>query len=111
MSIYRTEIHFYFFQGFNKAGLSSLATSWAFQVDTTPPTVGHVYDGDVTQLNNSIKDIDYQTETKDVHACWEGFHDSHSTIKNYYVSVGTCRQCEDILSEQAVGITNGREFS
>ncbi|CAC5386462.1 unnamed protein product [Mytilus coruscus] len=99
--------HFYYInvRAFNKAGLSSLATSWAFQVDTTPPTPGHVYDGDKSQLTGSVKDIDYQTDTKVLHACWEGFHESHSTIKNYYVSVGTCPQCEDILQEQAVGIT------
>ncbi|XP_076113973.1 uncharacterized protein LOC143082259 [Mytilus galloprovincialis] len=99
--------HYYYInvRAFNKAGLSSLATSWAFQVDTTAPTPGHVYDGDKSQLTGSVKDIDFQTETKVLHACWEGFHESHSTIKDYYVSVGTCPQCEDILQEQAVGIT------
>ncbi|XP_052067298.1 uncharacterized protein LOC127706680 [Mytilus californianus] len=99
--------HFYYInvRAFNKAGLSTLATSWAFQVDTTPPTAGHVYDGDKSQLTGSVKDIDYQTETKVLHACWEGFHESHSTIKDYFVSIGTCPQCEDILQEQAVGIT------
>ncbi|XP_071123054.1 uncharacterized protein [Mytilus edulis] len=99
--------HFYYInvRAFNKAGLSSLATSWAFQVDTTPPTPGHVYDGDKSQLTGSVKDIDYQTETKVLHAYWEGFHESHSTIRDYYVSIGTCQQCEDILQEQAIGIT------
>ncbi|CAG2233138.1 unnamed protein product [Mytilus edulis] len=100
--------HFYYInvRAFNKAGLSTLATSWASQVDTTPPTPGHVYDGDKSQLTEGVKDIDYQTETKVLHAHWEGFHESHSTIKDYYVSVGTCPQCEDILHEQAMGITH-----
>ncbi|XP_071123173.1 uncharacterized protein [Mytilus edulis] len=100
--------HYYYInvRAFNKAGLSSLATSWAFQVDTTPPTPGHVYDGDNTVLTGDVKDIDYQTETKVIHVYWEGFHDTHSIIQEYYVSVGTCPQCEDILTEQAVGITN-----
>ncbi|CAC5386466.1 unnamed protein product [Mytilus coruscus] len=99
--------HFYYInvRAFNKAGLSSLATSWTFQVDTMPPTPGHLYDGDKSQLTGSVKDIDYQTDTKVLYAHWEGFHESHSTIKDYYVSVGTCPQCEDILQEQAVGIT------
>ncbi|XP_063415906.1 uncharacterized protein LOC134697555 [Mytilus trossulus] len=91
-------------RAFNKAGLSSLATSWAFELDTTPPTPGHVYDGDKDQVTGSVKDIDYQTETKVLHAHWEGFHESHSTIKDYYVSIGTCPQCEDILGQQAIGI-------
>ncbi|CAC5370733.1 unnamed protein product [Mytilus coruscus] len=99
--------HYYYInvRAFNKAGLSSLATSWAFQVDTTPPTPGHVYDRDMSQQTGSVKDIDYQTETKVLHAFWEGFHESHSTIKDYYISVGTCPQCEDFLQQQTVGIT------
>ena len=76
-------------------------------MDTTPPTAGHVYDGDKTMMTGNIKDIDYQTETKVLHAYWKGFHESHSTIRDFYVSVGTCPQCEDILPEQAIGITNG----
>ncbi|CAG2247188.1 unnamed protein product [Mytilus edulis] len=99
--------HYYYINvmAFNKAGLSSLATSWAFQVDTTPPTPGQVYDGNKRQLTGSIKDIDYQTETKVLYAYWEGFHESHSTIKDYFVSVGTCPSCEDVLQQQAIGIT------
>ena len=54
-----------------------------------------------------MKDIDYQTETEVLHAYWEGFHDSHSTIQEYYISIGRCPGCEDILSEQAIGITEG----
>ena len=76
-------------------------------MDTTPPTAGHVYDGDKTTMTGNIKDIDYQTETKVLRAYWKGFHESHSTIRDFYVSVGTCPQCEDILPEQAIGITNG----
>ncbi|VDI61828.1 polycystin 2 [Mytilus galloprovincialis] len=91
-------------RAFNKAGLSSVATSWAFELDTTPPTPGHVYDGDKDLVTGSIKDIDYQIKTKVLHAHWEGFHESHSTIKDYYVSIGTCPQCEDILGQQAIGI-------
>ena len=87
--------------------MSSLATSWAFQSDTTPPTGGHVYDGEITLSTQRMKDIDFQTETKVLHAYWEGFHDSHSAIKDFYVSVGTCPQCGDVLPLQAVGITNG----
>ena len=66
-----------------------------------------MYDGDKDQVTGSVKDIDYQTETKVLHAHWEGFHESHSTIKDYYVSIGTCPQCEDILGQQAIGIAYG----
>lgn len=88
--------------------MSTLATSWAFQVDTTPPIGGHVYDGSIAMVNGSVKDIDYQTDTKVISSHWQGFHESHSTIKDYFVTVGTCPKCGNILSKQAVGITNGR---
>lgn len=66
-----------------------------------------MYDGEQSQLTGSKKDIDFQTKTKVLHSYWEGFHDSHSTIKEYYISIGTCPHCEDILPEQATGIAHG----
>ncbi|KAL5006990.1 hypothetical protein ScPMuIL_015796 [Solemya velum] len=88
----------------NKAGLSSLATSWAFVLDTSPPVSGHVYDGKVDDLDPGQSDVDYQTDMNSLYARWEGFHDAHSAIKEYYVSIGTCPHCEDILTAQPIGI-------
>jgi len=76
-------------------------------VDTTPPTDGHVYDGQRSQMTGDKKDVDYQTESKVLYAYWEGFHDSHSVIQEYYVSVGTCQNCDDVLNRQALGIVEG----
>ncbi|CAG2222618.1 unnamed protein product [Mytilus edulis] len=100
--------HFYYINvrvSFQQGRTIIISYILGFSSGYNAPTPGHVYDGDKSQLTGSVKDIDYQTETKVLHACWEGFHESHSTIKDYYVSIGTCQQCEDILQEQAVGIT------
>ncbi|KAK3101903.1 hypothetical protein FSP39_007221, partial [Pinctada imbricata] len=97
--------HAYFIsvKAYNKAGLMSLATSWAFVVDTTPPIGGHVYDGKSTNPVTR-KDVDFQTDMSTLDVYWEGFHDPHTPIKEYFISVGTCPQCENVLGNQAVGI-------
>lgn len=58
-------------------------------------------------MTGDVKDIDYQTETKVLYGYWQGFHDSHSHIQEYYVSVGTCDLCDDVLHRQALGIVQG----
>lgn len=74
----------------------------------SPPVPGHVYDGSPDKVSSYIKDIDYQTDTKTLSGYWEGFHDPHSTIKSYYVSIGTCIKCEDVLTNQDIGISNSK---
>ena len=76
-------------------------------MDTTPPTDGHVYDGQRSQMTGDQKDVDYQRESKVLYAYWEGFHDSHSMIQEYYVSVGTCQKCDNVLNRQSLGIVEG----
>ncbi|KAK3099491.1 hypothetical protein FSP39_005250, partial [Pinctada imbricata] len=89
----------------NKAGLMSQATSWAYVVDTTPPVAGHVYDG--KPINPvTRKDDDFQTDMTTLSVYWEGFHDPHSAIREYYISIGTCPLCEDVIEYQAIGIVN-----
>lgn len=56
-----------------------------------------------------IKDRDYQSETTVLYAYWEGFHDPHSPIQEYFVSVGTCQSCDNVLGRQALGIAEGNE--
>ncbi|XP_069132408.1 uncharacterized protein [Argopecten irradians] len=100
-----TDGHAYYVSviAYNGAGLSSLATSWAFVVETSPPVGGEVYDGEFDAANH-IKDIDYQTSTSVVSSHWEGFQDPHTAITEYVVSIGQCKQCEDIISEYSVGL-------
>jgi hypothetical protein len=81
----------------------SLATSWAYSVDVSPPIAGHIYDG-VPGTNHS--DIDFQTDMSALNVYWEGFHDPHSAIKEYYISIGTCPACDDVVSRQALGIVH-----
>ena len=74
----------------------------------SPPVPGHVYDGSPEKVPSYTKDIDYQTDTKTLLSYWEGFHDPHSTIKAFYVSIGTCPNCEDFLKNQAIGISKSK---
>jgi hypothetical protein len=78
--------------------LVATASSWAYIFDMSPPIAGHVYDGSPEQALSYMKDVDYQTDIRTLSSFWEGFHDPHSTIKTYYVSVGSCPDCEDVLT-------------
>ncbi|WAR04893.1 hypothetical protein MAR_020262 [Mya arenaria] len=101
--------HSYFVtvKAYNNAGLFSIDTSWAFVVDTTPPDSGLVYDGPNDGTNT---DIDYMTSTNTVHAYWTHFIDAHTPVLEYFVSVGTCKECDDVLTEQSVWIKNEIEI-
>ncbi|XP_076113983.1 uncharacterized protein LOC143082268 [Mytilus galloprovincialis] len=101
------EGHAYFItvKAVNRANLISTASSWAYIYDMSPPIAGHVYDGSRETAASYMKDIDYQTDVKTLSAYWEGFYDPHSTIKSYYVSIGTCPKCEDVLANQDIGIS------
>ncbi|KAI0239584.1 hypothetical protein LSAT2_009684 [Lamellibrachia satsuma] len=73
----------------------------AVVVDATVPVAGHVYDviSDV-----QTKDVDYTTVESEIGAKWFGFYDLHSHVTGYSVSIGKCRQCDDILEKSHVGI-------
>ncbi|WAR06111.1 hypothetical protein MAR_021480 [Mya arenaria] len=102
--------HSYFVtvKAYNNAGLFSIDTSWAFVVDTTPPDSGLVYDG---QYDGTNTDIDYMTSSNTVQAYWTHFIDAHTPVHEYFVSVGTCKECDDVLREQSVGIRNEMEIT
>ncbi|XP_061177042.1 uncharacterized protein LOC133185758 [Saccostrea echinata] len=89
-------------KAFNKAHLVSLATSWAHIVDLSPPVKGYVFE--LSPSGNSKLDIDYQTDMSKLKVFWEGFHDPHSSIKEFFVTVGTCRRCDDVIGRQSVGL-------
>lgn len=85
-------------------------TSWAFTVEASPPVAGHVFDGDKSQTSDQI-DLDFQTHLDYLSAYWKGFNDPHSTITEYYISIGTCILCQDVLQHQAIGIVYGTYVS
>ncbi|XP_052095905.1 uncharacterized protein LOC127731087 [Mytilus californianus] len=87
-------------KSFNKAGLMTIASSWAYIFDMSPPVAGHVYDG----INDtSPSDIDYQTDMSSINVHWEGFHDPHTVIRNYFVHIGTCSGCNNVMEQLYIG--------
>lgn len=84
----------------------TIATSWAYIVDFSPPIQGHVLD--VLPSGDKSTDIDYQTDMSRLRVVWSGFHDPHSVIKEYFVRMGTCPFCDDVLRRQSVGLVNGK---
>ena len=83
----------------------TLATSWAYIVDLSAPLKGHVFD--VLPSGYSKNDVDFQTDLSRLKVAWTGFHDPHSSIKEYFICVGTCSSCDDVIARQSVGIING----
>ncbi|KAK3612520.1 hypothetical protein CHS0354_024492 [Potamilus streckersoni] len=103
------EGHAYFVsvKGYNGLGLSTTAISWAFTVDASPPIPGNVYDGQPVP-GKTVKDLDFTTDKSGLYIHWEGFNDPHTPIQEYYISIGTCKACENILDYQPVGIVYGK---
>ena len=96
-------------QAFNRAGMFTVATSWAFLVDVTPPVVGHVFDGPV--INGTDNDNDYTRSHDTLQAHWKGFHDQHTSIKEYFITAGSCKMCDDVLVKQPIGVREGTFYS
>lgn len=80
-------------------------TSWAFLVETSSPVPGIVYDG---PEGNLYTDLDYITSTETYAVHWTSFVDPHTTVKEYFISVGSCTECYDILPLQSVGLATGK---
>ncbi|XP_056015772.1 uncharacterized protein LOC125675332 [Ostrea edulis] len=91
-------------KAFNKAHLMSMATSWAYTVDLSPPVQGHVLD--VLPTKSITVDIDFQTDTEALAVVWYGFLDPHSLIQEYFINIGTCPLCDDVIGRQSVGLVN-----
>ncbi|XP_053400999.1 uncharacterized protein LOC128557566 [Mercenaria mercenaria] len=106
------EGHAYFVtvKAHNKAGLYTAASSWAFVVDVTPPVPGKIFDGP-RGIDGSCVDVDYVESRSSLQAHWKGFHDSHSTIVEYFVNIGSCKNCDDVLIKQPVGIQTDIELT
>lgn len=82
----------------------TLASSWAYVFDMSAPVSGHVYDG---IKDTSPSDIDYQTDMSSISVHWEGFHDPHTVIKNFFVHIGTCSGCSNVMEQQYIGAHSG----
>ena len=85
-------------RGLNAAGLSTIGSSDGAIIDSTPPTIGTVKDG------NGLYDIDCQENNKPITATWQGFSDPESTITEYQWAIGTMQFSEDILPWTSVGL-------
>ncbi|XP_046570952.1 uncharacterized protein LOC124279188 [Haliotis rubra] len=103
-------VYFVSVKGYNKVGLHSLITSRPVTADTTPPSSGHVYDGQRSTVSGQIKDADFVTVISEMGSYWEGFSDPHSSISHYLLQVGTCRGCDDTLAQSHVGARTDVRF-
>ena len=84
-----------------------MSSSWALLVVASGPVAGHVYDGPRPTSQSTLQDMDSQSDMTAIYAHWEGFYDPHTLIKGFYVRIGTCSGCGDVMNEQPVGITDG----
>lgn len=74
-------------------------------VDTTPPSAGMVYDGPEEKFS---RDVDFIISSNNYSVHWTGFKDPHTTMKEYFVKIGSCKGCDDLMAEQSVGIKTGK---
>ncbi|XP_071093296.1 uncharacterized protein [Haliotis cracherodii] len=87
----------------NRAGMTSMAVSNPFTVDTSPPSIGVVADGEKGY------ELDYQTTTGRYSCYWSGFDDPHSGLMSFHVSVGTQPYLDDVQTTTHAGL--GSELS
>jgi hypothetical protein len=74
--------------GVNMLELESSLITQQVVVDSTPPSVGLVVDGNKTSINDVTEDLDYQTNTQVLSAHWYGFEDRESDIVEYKWCIG-----------------------
>ncbi|CAC5390405.1 unnamed protein product [Mytilus coruscus] len=100
------EGHSYFItvKAINRAHLINSASSSSYKVDQSAPIDGYVYDGCRHNATDLMNDLDYQVDARTLSSCWEGFSDPHSAIQMYYIRIGTCPRCQDVLYQVPVGI-------
>ena len=66
-----------------------------------------MYDGRRPDRAVAVKDADTQTDMSEIAAFWEGFYDPHTNLKEYFIHVGTCKGCQDLVQDQTIGLTEG----
>ncbi|XP_070572874.1 uncharacterized protein [Ptychodera flava] len=93
-------VYYVMVKAYNNAGLSSAIASSGMLVDASSPVGGFVYDGD-----DKNTDKDHQTHLDSLAAHWYGFYDPHSPVSGYSWKIGSCSECDDVLSEEDVGLS------
>ncbi|XP_061173567.1 uncharacterized protein LOC133182736 [Saccostrea echinata] len=83
----------------NNAGLSTLVSSLAFVIDSSPPHEGFVVDGNETGI-----DIDFQRNITHICSRWDGFHDPHTELAYYEIGIGTTRDTNDVFPATSIGL-------
>lgn len=97
----------YLLQAINRANLINSASSSSYKVDQSAPIDGYVYDGCRQNAIGFINDVDYQVDERTLFSCWEGFSEPHSAIQMFYIRIGTCPRCQDVLYQVPVGTISG----
>ena len=72
-------------RGINNAGLYADIKSPPLIPLSKSPNLGTVSDGEDPTI-----DIDYQTNTSEIHATWQGFETANVKIRAYFIAVGSC---------------------
>ncbi len=102
-----TILAFRFLQVRNGAGVVSVSSSPAYTLDSSPPDVGGVFDGPPTPSSPGGVDVDYWGDGRVLEAHWRGFSDPHTSITEYWWTIGSCPECTDIQPWLSVGIQQG----
>ena len=87
-------------RGINKAGLHTDIIS-ATIIPVGAPALGTVSDG-----NDPSVDINYLTNTSEVHATWQGFESLDVKIRAYFFAIGSCIRCNyHVTNNQFIPVT------
>ena len=90
-------------RAFNRAGLSSVASSEGLVIDLSPPRAGIVFDG------ISGADIDWWYSARGIGSRWTGFTDDESSIVSYRWSIGTNVDGCQVLAASDVTVSTSAE--
>lgn len=107
LNFYYVTVHLAILQATNGAGLVGVVSSLAYTLDSSPPEVGVVYDGQPP--SEGVWDQDYWRDEREVAGHWEGFADPHSGLAQYWWAVGTCPDCTDVQPFLSVGLRQGEQ--
>ena len=85
LSLTNNKVYQLTIRGINNAGLYADIKSPLLIPLSKAPGLGTVSDG-----ADATTDIDYQTNTSEIHATWKGFETPSIQIRAYFIAVGSC---------------------
>ena len=100
-----------YMQVWNGAGLSSIHYSLGHTHDSTPPSVGIVYDTLPDMSHDMSHDQDHTSSLSEISARWSEWSDPHTPIVEYSWAIGTCSSCNDVQDFLSVGVATGEPLS